>query len=347
MKRLLAVFILCVFPVMPALAVKIASLYQAELPVASQSEDTKSRAVKIGLLQVLIKISGDPDIGKNLIIRTSLNKADYYIQEYSYSAATTDSSHFMLQIRYNPTDINRLLKKAGIAYWGENRPLILVWLATVSPQKGTEIIGNEAPGGIYAAMTQQGKKYGLPLIFPMMDVADVSQVSPADITQMATSVLQDAGKRYAADALLVGRFGQQDNVYQGEWQLILGNNKWEFTSSGTTPEEAIGAVMSNISQTLAKYYKVQVSATSPALWVKLEVSKIAQRNDLDSLIQYLKQLTAVQQVQLSTISDDVVELSVLIRGSSLSFQQNASIGQHLVLKAQDEAENKLFYEWTR
>lgn len=346
MKRLLLIiFLLCFFSVLPAFAVKVTSLYQAELPVSSQAEDVKAKAVKAGLLQVLVKISGDPDITKNPLIHAALNKADYYIQEYSYSSTTTDSSHFLIQIHYNPADINRLLKKAGVAYWGENRPLILVWLAVASPQQGTIIIGNEAPGTIYASMKLQGKKYGLPLIFPMMDVADVSQVSPADITQMAVPVLQEAGKRYEADALLIGKFGKQDNLYQGQWQLVMGNNTWNFTGSGATLDAAIDTVMSNVSQTLAKYYRVKIT-NAPEAWVKLEVSNVTRRNDLNGLVQYLKQLTSVQQVRLSMVTGDVVELAVLIRGPLLAFQQNATIGQHLVLKEQNEADNKLSYEWT-
>ncbi len=146
--------------------------------------------------------------------------------------------------------------------------------------------------------------------------------------------------------MLIGKFTQQDNIYQGQWQLVLGSNTWDFTSSGTTPEEVINLTMSNISQTLAKYYRVKITNT-PESWVKLEVSKVAQRKDLDNLVQYLKQLTSVQQVQLATVSDDMVELAVLIRGPVLAFQQNASIGQRLVLTSQDETNNKLFYEWTR
>ena len=96
MKKLLWVIVLFIcFPFTSALAVKVSSLYQAEIAVASQADDARVQAVKDGLLQVLIKMSGDPAINANPDIKQSLQRADYYVQEFSYSAPTTASSQYL------------------------------------------------------------------------------------------------------------------------------------------------------------------------------------------------------------------------------------------------------------
>ena len=300
MKKLLLTILIGLLACLPlpyAFAVKVKSLYQADIPVAAQTDDLKAQAVKDGFLEVLIKLSGDLQIGNNPAIKASLLRPDYYVQEISYSQPTPDSSEYLLRIHYEPNDINRLLKKAGISYWGEMRPLILVWLAVTNKDQATEIIGNEMPDDTFTSMKQQSKRYGLPLIFPVMDVADVSQISPEDVTQVALPVLKEAAKRYAPDALLIGRMQQSSQGIESQWQLILNKEQWKWTITDKSPELVIASLMNQISQTLSKHYIVKAMDV-PDVWLKVEVMNVTQKTDLSELLKYLKQLTPVQKVQL-------------------------------------------------
>jgi len=330
----------------PAFAVKVTSLYQAELPVPAQTDDLKAQAIHDGLLQVLIKLSGDTEIGKNPNIEPSLERADYYVKELSYLPSTTASSEYLLRIRYDAEDINRLLRKAGVAHWGETRPLILVWLAVTNQQHATEIVASEMPGSLFQQMKQQSNLYGLPVIFPMMDVADMSQISPSDVTTMAIPMLKEAAKRYAPDALLIGIVEQGDTDYKSRWQLILGHKKWQWEITDTTPNNVIASIVHQVSTVLAKQDVIK-TADKEEQWVKLEVSHITQPEDLAKLIKYVKQLKLVQQVQLSHISGDVVDITVLVNGSIGAFKESIATGHHLDFKYQEQAENRLGYVWTR
>jgi hypothetical protein len=345
MKKLLwFVTLLCgFFLAAPVFAVKVSSLYQAELPVASQSVGDRQQAEQEGLLQVLLKLSGDPQAANNALVKASVAKADYYVQEFSYVTLPNAAQH-LIRINYSPEEIKKLMKQASISYWGERRPLILMWVAVTDPQS-TEIIG-DASGDTLTTIKYQGKKYGLPLIFPMMDMQDVNQVSTNDVIEMNLPVLKEAGVRYAADAMLIGSLQQHANTVQSQWQLILNDQKWNWTLSGNSIEEVVSAVMDQTNQTLAKHYVVKMVENTPQLWLTLEVSNITERNDLTQLMQYLKQLTPVQKVQLMQVSGDTVEVSVLVNGSLTMFQQNAEIGKRLVLQAADSTDNKLLYEWT-
>lgn len=347
-KRLFTSIVLLVgmFFFSSAFAVKMTSLYQAEVPVAAQTEDLKAQAIKEGFLAVLIKLSGDEQISSNPAIRQSLLKPDYYVQELNYSQSTTDSSQYLLRIRYEPSDINRLLKKAGVSYWGDTRPLILLWLLVTNRDQSSEIIGNETPNDIFATVKQQSKKYGLPLIFPVMDVADISQISPQDISNVALPVLKEAAKRYAPDAILVGTLEQGSSDFHSEWQLIVGKEQWRWEISDKSSDAVIATIMNQISQTLSKHYIVK-SVSAPELWLKLEVMNITQRSDLSKLLKHLKQVSTIQQVQLLEVTSDVVELSVLVRGSYEAFLKDATLGQHLSLKYQDPREKKLVYVWVQ
>lgn len=343
-RRILLCVLAMMIPTVSVWAVKVSSLYQAEIPVASQAADARADAIREAFHQILIKVSSNQDIDKNALIKSSLKKADYYVQEYSYSAPTVLSSTYLLIVKFDQEDVNRLLRKAGVSYWGETRPLLLVWLAVSNQDQQSEIVGGETPGEMLETMKQQGKRYGLPLIFPVMDMTDMSHVTPADVSSMAIPVLKEAGKRYTPDALLVGEMQPAKDGYVSKWTLVLNNNQWNWEIPGATPEIMMADILHEVSQTLSKRYSEKTVKVQDS-WVTLEVTNVSRDHDLEQLMNYLKQLTPVQQVQLSKVSSDSVELSVLVRGTLDTFEENATIGQKLVLKSQDENAARLVYEW--
>lgn len=344
MKKLLLAIIFIFFPITTTLAVKVASLYQAEVPVSSQSPESRAEAVKEGFQQVLVKVTGDPEVIKDPAIQESLQKSDYYVQEFSYSSSTTSSSQYYLKIKYDPEDINRLLKRASINYWGENRPLILVWLAVTGSQQEIDIISNEDPGDILSAMKQEGKKYGIPLIFPVMDMADVSKVSAEEISNMSISTLKEAGKRYTPDAFLIGKIEPTSDGYESQWQLVMGKRQWNWTITDKSTEVVIEKLLNQISQTLSNHFVVKQPNMSQS-WLKLKVTNVIERNSLAQLIKYLNQLAPVQEVRLAQVSGNIVDLAILVNGPVASFLHNATVGQRLTLTSKDEGTNQLVYEW--
>ncbi|EKD69949.1 MAG: hypothetical protein ACD_46C00690G0003 [uncultured bacterium] len=348
MKKLLfTLSIITFFWAIPTLAVKVSSLYQADMPVATQLEDARSEAVRQGFIHILVKLSGNPDIAENPLIKENVKKAEYYVQEYSYAQPTTTSSMYMLQIRYDKDDINNLLRKAGVVYWGETRPLVLVWVTVADGTEAPEIIGSEEADEWYDTFRQQGKKYGLPLIFPVMDVTDINKVSPHDVNTMNITTLKQAGMRYSPDALLIGKIEKDKNGgWKGQWRLILDENQWDWRITGNDMDMLLGDTLNQVSHTLSKQLVVK-NPGAPVSWVKLQVSHVTRGDDLDQLMQFLRQLSPVQQVELSQVDGDVVELAVQVHGNLATFQQNVNIGQRLEFKSLDKQMNKLVYEWKR
>lgn len=344
MKKLFIILVAALLYIHSTFAVKVSSLYQAEIPVTSQTADERELAVREGFLQVLMKVSGDNQIEKNPVIHTALKRADYYVQEFSYTMPSTNDSQYLLHVKYEINDINKLLKKAGLAFWGQNRPLILVWLVVTDEQHHSQIVATEESLSILDEMRTQAKKSGLPMIFPMMDVADLEVVSLEDVSIKSLPLLKEASKRYAPDGLLIGHIQQGENQYLSDWQLILNNDQWTWTFSNDSPKSTVTTIIGQVSQTLSKRFVVKTVDTTQT-WLKLEITNIVERDDLIQLMQYLKQLTPVQQVELTQVSGSKVKVSVLIRGSLVAFQQHATIGQHLIPKSQDN--NQLIYEWVR
>lgn len=250
MKKLLLLVVLTLFPLLPVYAVVVDDLYQADIPVTSQLSDDRISAVREGFSRLMIKLTGDPNIAKNPVIKDAIQRADYYVQTFSYSAPTTASATYSLHVSFEADDIKRMLRKAGVAYWDENRPLIVVWLAITNPKHEVAIIDDQTPGDILDALRQQGEKFALPLIFPLMDVADLGEISPEDINNMSVPVVKKASQRYSPNAYLIGKIESVDGACQSHWLLIVNNKQWNWTIADKTPEDIVAEVLYQVSQTL-------------------------------------------------------------------------------------------------
>jgi hypothetical protein len=333
------------FFISSAYAVKLPSLYQADLKVNSQSDEERRLAIQKGLLEVLTKLTGDAQIA-------NVPNADKYVEEFSYTSSE-DNSGYVLHIRYYKENINLLLKKTNIPSMGETRPLILVWLAISEPGQLPEVAGDESPHrDLLATMTNESKHYGLPLIFPVMDMAEMEQVTPQMINDMNEEALKEAGKRYSPNGLLIGKIIKSDSLHlQSQWQLITANQKWNWAYQQLTTDETWTKLFKDMSQALAKHYTTNtgktIKNTANEIWLKLQVSNIVAGEDLQAVTEHLKQMAVVKQVELSQISGEMIELAVLIRGTVDAFQENAAIDSHFILKSFDDKNQKWQYEWVR
>lgn len=247
-KHMVVIWLAGLLASMSVWAVKLNSLYQVSVPVATQAADARTEAIHTAFQDVLIRLTGDPDILSNKAVKASLNRADYYVQEFSYSTPDVSAATYMLNVKFSERDVKRLLKKAGAKEWKNIRPLVLVWLATVSDKNQVDIMGVESGSQVLEKFKQQGQRYGIPLIFPVMDVTDMTEISADNITSVALPEIKNASKRYQPDALLVGTMESHDEGYEARWNLVAKEKVWDFTTSGATQEQVIGEAMDHLTE---------------------------------------------------------------------------------------------------
>ena len=96
-----------------AFALTAAEQYQVMIPVATQTAFDQEEAVRQGLLQVLVRLTGNENIEKNRAIKKGLARAEYYVQEIYYGTPSTTAYQYPLYIRFDGPDVNRLLQQAS------------------------------------------------------------------------------------------------------------------------------------------------------------------------------------------------------------------------------------------
>ena len=328
-------------------AVRVHSIYQDEVPVATQSKSDKLKAEQDALADVFVKVSGNSHVlDSNPNLKANLTRADTFVQEFSYTSPTDapKATPYTLFVRFDADAINRLLREAGTPTWGQNRPLILVWLALQNAgQTSADIV--DSTTDTEKILRQSAKQRGLPMIFPMMDVTDMSLVSVSDITSKSVTNLQQASQRYASNALLIGNITQGKTEIKSHWQLVLGTDSWSWDVSGKTMAEVFSSIVDNAADALAKRYSTVTSAAIQSE-LTLNISGVKQHADLLALMKYLQRLTPVSDVQLRSVSGSDIVLDLNLRGSRESFIQAASISKNLLpVSAANLADGSLEYKW--
>ena len=332
----------------PLFAQPSSSLYQTEVGIPAQTEEAKEEAIKEAFQEVLTRISGNTQVQDNPLIKSHLKRAQYYVEEYSYSAPTTASSEYLLKVQFDKKDVNRLLKKAGLSIWNQVRPTILVWLVTndLSAGGSSDIVGSDTPGEITDTIKQQSSMLGLPLMLPILDVDEINQVSVDDINKNDLSVLSLASQRYSPDGILIGKIDKltTGEKLQSEWQLVWNNQNFRWKIPGNTQKEILHSLVNNVSKVFNQSPQVAVAHPIATQSLILKISNVSRPEDLSQVLNYFKQVQMVQQVNLREVSGDNIELVVIAKGSSDDFQQDIGDGNRLKLKML-ESDNILQYEW--
>jgi len=110
----LLLFSLCFL--LPAQGAVDALLYQGQVPVASYSPEDWQKALVPALQQVLVKVSGNPNIAQVAAVRKAMAKPSPMVQTFAYidQADSTGKKALMLQVRFSPKAIDNLLQNAPV-----------------------------------------------------------------------------------------------------------------------------------------------------------------------------------------------------------------------------------------
>jgi hypothetical protein len=327
-------------------AVRVTALYQGVVPVASQSSADRDRMLQPALQQVFVKVSGSNQVLNNPTLKSRLSSASTLMQEFSYTPAPSfiaATTPYLLHINFDPDGVNKILRDAGVPIWGQNRPLLLVWLDFETVNHKAEIIGANSSSDISVILKQNMDRRGVPVIFPAMDMQDISQVTVNDVATMDLLKLSTAAKRYGSDAILVGRITQDEKGYNTQWKLIMGTDQWSWNLSGKALVDSFAALADNIADTLAGRYAA-VMTNDAQIKLTLKVVGITQSDDFNQVMNYVKHVTAVTNVEVAHVTENEITLDVSLRGTENAFVQAVSIGQKLT-PVPSENKAMLVFQW--
>lgn len=335
----------------PVYAVDIKGLYEAEVPVYSQKKSERLEAMRAGLLEVLIKISGISEIPFTPGIPEVLNKSSTYVQQFRYrnwpqgrplpqpdalqpgevaeDSPPKDPPKKVLWVRYDKQAINQVLQDQGLPIWGRSRPSVLVWLA-VDDNGERRLISSDNDAVLKNQFEFEAQRRGVPVLFPLMDLQDEVNIRVLDVWGDFQEEILRASDRYQTKAVLNGRlFRDEYDGWKAKWTLYEGNDVLTWDSASQNQGAVLGDAIDGVASALSvRYAQVVHDSNKDAMFISvMDINSLA---DHARVTRYLESLASVTRANAVKFEVPNVIYRLDIKGVEQGVVKAIELGNVLV-----------------
>lgn len=309
-----------------ASAAEVQGLYEASVPVADQQDASRQQAMRAGLAQVLVRVTGYSGAAQDPALADMLDNAPHYVQQYRYltpppptdggtaAAAATGAAGaapnasvapptplLQLWMSFDPESIDQALRARHQPVWGRARPLVLVWLAVDNGNGSRHLVSASDGSDQSQALVDEAKLRGLPLRLPLWDLEDQSKVAVADVWGGFQDTIVTASSRYSPQAVLIGRlYSDARGVWHAGWTLRVGDDASSWNNDGPTAQQVLAAGVDATADSLSLRF-AQIGDAGAGTMLQLNVTDINNLADYTRVLYYLKSLNGVSDVQVSEV----------------------------------------------
>ncbi len=324
-----------------AVAGEVSGLYEAEVPVRNQGDAERDRAISTALDDVLVKVSGRRDATAIQALETVLSHPIKLVQQFRYrempvaeNTRTPDNEVAgnaftqLLVVSFDPQAVNQALYSAGMPVWGRARPATLVWLA-IEDENKRYLLGGDGHPQIQQRIRDLAQQRGVPVLIPLLDLEDQSNLSFTDVWGNFQDVIERASARYQAEAILVGRlFHHTDGTWQARWTLYMKDDRQYWEMNADQLDNVLGSGIEGSTDILsAKFSKIITTAGSGTILIS--ITDVDTVEDYARTIKYLRSLDTVTKLQIEEVSTSSLVVSLGIRSDPTELVQSIRFGSTL------------------
>ena len=293
-------------------AASIGNPYESTVPLGSAGQPA---AFREALSDVLIRVTGRRDAPGLAGLAPLVNDAPRYVSSYRRAAAGR------MTVTFDGDAVEQAIAASGLPFWGDQRPLTLVWLALDRGSGQRGLVTTEAASIERRAVEQAAAQRGLPLVWPSAAGGEDVGRRFQQAWSGDTAALTAAAARYGAEGVLVGRALASG---RGEYSV-----DWSFVGEGTSAELR-GGLEEGVHAAADRYAGLYASASAARrtdLVVTIQgVSNVAQYAETS---RYLESLTVVRGVLLQDVLADAVVFRLSVRGDLAALQREVAAGGRL------------------
>lgn len=346
-------------------AVEVKDLYQASVAINSQNSSDRGPALKKALAAVMIKVGGEKSVLDNNVIQQSLSNYRSYLNQYRYQQKLLqiadeqgNTKQLFLFASFNAEKINQLFQEANLPLWGSLRPQVLLWL--VDEQGLTRsIISNSSASNLPFMVHEFSDQRGLPIMMPLMDLTDATQIKLSDIWGRFQQPIKEASSRYSAEAIAVVRISNSSLVASDyndkedikpkdcgllcaqsqpkeqnyvldwsllDWSLIKGQQKFSLQYQGDDPQVLLQQGLADITELI--YQRYALSTTSQNDFV-IEVANVDSLVTYVDVFKFLGNLSSVKSVTLLSAKGSARQFDLQLLGSTEAFLASLKLNNKL------------------
>ena len=328
-----------------AFAITISGLYEAEVPVADQSGDTRKQAVTTALRVVLVKLTGDRNAPDRAALSTVMAQAERYLLQYRYQkdSSSPEPQAMNLWVQFDESALNDIMRNYGIPLWGKERPSILVWLASQGPE-GRQYVNPEDGTGYLRVMEKRAQSRGVALIFPLLDLVDSASLKASDLWAGFREPVISASGRYQADVVLTGMIEQViPSVWEARWTVYINEQASNWTTEGDLPEVVLDEGIDGLVDHLASRF-ADSGGDVQENTVDIIVSDVVNLDQYARTLRYLASLNSVLRVNVKRVEPGQVTFQLRVHGGEMVITQAIALGSILESTAADNYSYRLMPE---
>lgn len=300
----------------PVFAQQQSDLYHTEVQLTG-SEKAEGLAKKEGLVNVLVKVSGQQTIADNEVIKKALTQSDRYVTQMSF--VDYDDAPRAMKLGYNSKMVLSLLTQAEVGIWETPRKSVLVWIVNEYNYQRS-IIWEQSNNSLITRIKDAANERGLPVMFPVGDFDDVTSIEIPDLWGNFKKPIADASERYNPQAILVVKVRGNSST----WTLFDSTPQYLVTASKKSIEgRASGSVqladmVNEVSDYFAKTYTKNLSAVASESEA-VSIKGIHTTRSFFTIEKQLKQMNSIASVQVNTIQGDKVTYTLSLLGDYQQF----------------------------
>jgi hypothetical protein len=322
-RSILLVLLLCL-PLAVAQAAAPA-LFESEVVVSDQTPAQRNVALQSALGEVLVRVTGQASVLEMAAVQSLLAGPEQLVQQYRYfTEPDTEPPLLKLWVRFDGDAIRQTLQQQGVAYWGGERPDTLVWLA-VEDRGNRYVVSADDNSEVHRKMAAAARARGVPVLFPLMDLEDQSQVRYADIWGGFFDKVVSASQRYNPPAILIGRLNRMSSgAWASRWQLDMGGKTRSWSDSHPQLDMLAKQGIDDLADVQASQLAVTTNAAGST--VAISVTGIETLAAYARAGNYLASLSSVRNVQVGEVKPGVVQYTLQLNGSMQDLTRTVAIG---------------------
>ncbi len=296
------------------------------VPVSGESEAARRAAIAGAMGQLIVRLTGLPMLPESPVGQRLRSEAERFVLGFSYREVPleptaesvvapqpdTPLTETRLETRFALQDVQRELVRAGVEIWPSPAPSVLVWLAV--ERDGERRLADAVSDAQWREQLQrQAATLGFRVIFPLMDLEDLSSVSYADIAVGFADPVREASLRYGINDVLAGRVQVlADGRLNARWMQLGESSEIRRWSSGA--DQADGLLKETIDELVGGLRRdyAYLPDLSAQRMLSISIANITTLAAQARVIERLEAITGVERVSPSIVTDQMVTFALAI-----------------------------------
>lgn len=291
-------------------------IYEAEVPVNSQTDTERNNGFARALAQVLAKISGDRSATGRPGVGQELRRAKDYVTGYDYrqdqgvSATGAPTFKTVLVARFDRAKVDGIIGALGLPIWPQPRPKPVLWLA-IDDGRGPRLVAvgqSNAARAVLDRAIERGYRLGL----PSGNAAE--QAAVGAIWRGDTGAIARTSAIYSPPMQLVGKLYRKGTGWKADWIFVdSGRVLSKWSSENADARAAMSAGADGTADALIRRYARSSGAAGPAGAYRVRFTGIDSADDYIRLMGHLQEISVVRRVRPISAGPDglLLELDLI------------------------------------